>query len=599
MGDDDNPWLGLDQQARGGTLHLAPGVGQAASKLAADVANSLGIALTYQALLTDHKGFSDNNHLSQVLALKDRFNAQGGRLGDILKRYIDLVEAMADTMIVADRNYSAAEEDSKAMFTRFKKESAIHPASGTPTLVTGTKIPVWNDDSTPLLDGKHGNPDLVKISREKGHYDAIDPEDPKGKDHMWLHLAGAGMNPQLVADIGGTWLTVADKVEKSFAHLVTKLDDIKGSWSGQGGDAARRVAGEFKTEADGLTADVRAMASNLNYVSGWLDHTKAQMPNAPTDFDYDHPAREERILNAARLAFQRWYVTGLIAAGPAIPKLVDPLAQLPGVAPVSYSFTGGGPTSTNPNQFAFKSATPPADGFSMSRTDPNSKNPQSIDPSKNNPGNTDPGKNDPNGTQGKNDPSGTPGKNDPGKTDPSKTGPNSTDPSQNNSQNTSNGTSQQSSNGSTDASQLTSALQGLTSNQAKTNDPSSTLAGIPNLLSNLSKDLAKGGGPGGGGPGVSPASAPKELTSRLFPRAALSAEIEGAITTSARAGIATAGASPMGGGMGGSPMGGGHGAGGQGGQGKEHKRPEFLDSTEYLEEAMGAAPIVAKPVVEG
>jgi hypothetical protein len=56
-----------------------------------------------------------------------------------------------------------------------------------------------------------------------------------------------------------------------------------------------------------------------------------------------------------------------------------------------------------------------------------------------------------------------------------------------------------------------------------------------------------------------------------------------------------AGAAPMAG-TPGSP--GAAGAGAQNQQGKEHKRPAYLDSVEHLEDALGDAPVVVKPVVE-
>ncbi len=55
---------------------------------------------------------------------------------------------------------------------------------------------------------------------------------------------------------------------------------------------------------------------------------------------------------------------------------------------------------------------------------------------------------------------------------------------------------------------------------------------------------------------------------------------------------ATAGQPGTPGGMG--PAGQGAGQGNQ----KEHKRADYLDSVEYLEEALGDAPVVAKPIVE-
>jgi hypothetical protein len=51
--------------------------------------------------------------------------------------------------------------------------------------------------------------------------------------------------------------------------------------------------------------------------------------------------------------------------------------------------------------------------------------------------------------------------------------------------------------------------------------------------------------------------------------------------------------------MGGMPMGGGGAAGAaQGGQQKDHKRADYLDSTEWLEEGIGEPSVVAKPVVD-
>lgn len=107
-----------------------------------------------------------------------------------------------------------------------------------------------------------------------------------------------------------------------------------------------------------------------------------------------------------------------------------------------------------------------------------------------------------------------------------------------------------------------------------------------------------GGGPGGGSPGSSLAAkgAPvpnMEKAAKLFPRASLAGT-----TTGQSVGVVAAQTGqqmPMGG----MPMGGG-GAGGaaQGGQQKDHKRADYLDSTEWLEEGIGDAQIVAKPVVD-
>ncbi len=129
--------------------------------------------------------------------------------------------------------------------------------------------------------------------------------------------------------------------------------------------------------------------------------------------------------------------------------------------------------------------------------------------------------------------------------------------------------------------------------------------GVAGLAEGLAKGGAKGGGAGGGagagkggslgvgsGPGATLSGKTSPTADRLFPRASMTDAAASA--ASGRAGVAAGAGAP--GGMGG-PMGGG-GAGAGGGQNKEHKRADYLDSTEHLEEALGDAPVVAKPVVE-
>ncbi len=109
-----------------------------------------------------------------------------------------------------------------------------------------------------------------------------------------------------------------------------------------------------------------------------------------------------------------------------------------------------------------------------------------------------------------------------------------------------------------------------------------------------------GGLPGGGGGGIGGGTsqlpnAPQ--ASKLFPRVAALAPItaEGQFEGS-RAGLATAG-TPGTPGTPGAPAA-GAGAGAQGGRGGEHRRPTYLESSEHLEDALGDAPVVVRPVVE-
>ncbi|MBL1075204.1 hypothetical protein JK358_12455 [Nocardia sp. 2] len=574
---DGNPWLDLSKQARADQLNLDPKAALEAAGFAADAVNAINQALMHQYIVTTHKGFSDNGHLQKALALAGRFDAQGGELKGILKRYIDLLDAMADTLIVADNKYKASEEDSKAVFDRLKRESTARdrPVYGPPAPIRG-EVPKFSGDSLPALGGQNGTGNLADLNRnaaqERKHgtlYPPIDPETPF-RDGKWFYQAGQGMNPQAVVANSGTWLLIADKVDKAFDQLNGRLErmETSGAWTGKGAKAAIAAANRFETQAADLTSDLRAIAENLQQVAGWIAQTKAELP--PTwNPKWDNTKEEQKWITKGVTAFTSWYIPGLTRSSGLVPKLSDPTAKEPGLDPSRPT----SPTDPGGTQQPRKPGTPPGSGNPQQPGKESPEKPKNPDgPGKDQPGQQDPGNNDP-------------GKNPPGQEQP---GPNQSG-NQNNDQSA--------------LQQLTTALQGLQTAQQATTTESATeqnqvpnlgLAGLPTTaLSDLAKEL-KGGGGGGGGGGAPKAPLTSPANSKLFPRAALGAETTATTVATARAGIASG--TPM---MGGMPMGGGMGAGAQGQGGKDHKRADFLDSTEHLEQAMGAPPIVAKPVVEG
>ncbi|MFE3188743.1 WXG100 family type VII secretion target [Nocardia sp. NPDC059240] len=592
----DNPWLGCDGSLRDGELTLKHDAALDAAKKAAIAANTLESLKGYQHLLTNHKGFNDNGPLTKCQQLAAEFDAQGKQLDTVLNHYIDLVNAMADVMIRADKDYKAAEEDSKHKFDQLKTDNPV--GGGNPTLAHG-KIPSFDTDKMQPLDAKHGYGDLSDIAHSKNHSQAIVPEDPYSLTHEQFHEARVAMNPQLVADAGATWLLVAGKLDTAFGDLNTQLQKMETdkSWTGLGAKGAITASGRFKTQAADLSSDLRAISSNLIAVSGWLANTQVYLPpNAPTDADYDRPQREDRILTRARLGFTNWYIPGLSAAGPAIPILADPTAPMPGGGSPRNYYTGdggggGGGRAQPRGKIGATGAPTFGDGSTPSGTSSKGGSGAGAGAKGSNPNGTDPKGNGSN----------------PNGSNPNGSNPNGSSPGGSGGSNSgSNPSSSQSGDSSSQLSQLSSALQqGMQSLQSQTQQSNkqsdlskqlenSPLAALPNLLDQLK--TAGGGGPGGGGPGGKSPLEPAQA--KLFPRAAVTAEVaEAEVLGASRAGVA-AGASPMGG-MGGGMGGMGHGGGAHGAGGKEHKRPDFLDRAEYLDEAMGTPPVVAKPVVEG
>ncbi|KAF0848278.1 hypothetical protein [Nocardia caishijiensis] len=135
--------------------------------------------------------------------------------------------------------------------------------------------------------------------------------------------------------------------------------------------------------------------------------------------------------------------------------------------------------------------------------------------------------------------------------------------------------------------------QGLQSSEETLQQSAMPLAGIPGLSSTEMAAKAGGAGGGGGAKGAAsglPMVARDGNQSRLFPRSAVvAADVGSAVSRAGIAGVGTPG----------TPGAMGPGAAGAGqGQSKEHKRPEYLRSSENLDEVLGEAPVVVRPVVE-
>ncbi|MFD6353557.1 hypothetical protein [Nocardia tengchongensis] len=151
------------------------------------------------------------------------------------------------------------------------------------------------------------------------------------------------------------------------------------------------------------------------------------------------------------------------------------------------------------------------------------------------------------------------------------------------------------------ASAITTALT-QTPTTTKTTSPTDQLTQQLQNLGLIPNTNTPSGSPTGGSPSGAPtgSGSPQTPKTQLTPRAANPAsttETDKEETTTSRAGLAaTTSSSSTGsaGGMGGSPMG----AAGAQGQGKEHKRPQFLTNLDNLEAVLGEAPAAVTPVAE-
>ncbi|WP_225729014.1 MULTISPECIES: hypothetical protein [unclassified Nocardia] len=363
MGDYDNLWKNVAQAGRDGTVKVSKDVANEAANFAADAAYWVSVAKDFTYLLKDHQGFSDNGFLQSALSLADRFNIEGGRLGDILDKHMKLLQDMVDAFYTAGNLYDSTDHDSAANFDKLQHEATAraYDTGGSIPLDGAVKPPQFNNqklDGLPSYDdknlisdlaiqsqGKYRIDKLAAISSSKdGHYtDPIRVEDPYNKDTEWFYHAGLGMNPQKIADKSTVWSWVGDNISSAFGNLTDRLArmEVNKEWTGDGIQGAINAAKIYNAQANALADDVTAIGHGLWLCSGWLDNTKSWMPG---NWDPAWRGTEMDQSPTSQFAFTNWYQPGINQSGTAIPKLPDPT-----VAPADLTTAGPGP---GPGPFA-------------------------------------------------------------------------------------------------------------------------------------------------------------------------------------------------------------------------------------------------------
>ncbi|RDI64517.1 hypothetical protein [Nocardia pseudobrasiliensis] len=487
-------------------------------------------------------------------------------------------------------------------------------------------------------------PDAVAISPEPGMSIGW-------KGEMKGFADSAFSSPAKNMYVAWTWCRLSTELTRAFGDLSQQMSALSKDWEGEGKEAAQAATANYAASTQPLTQYMNAVGQTLSWASGQLSKAASQVSSAVSNVDPAHPSSNgdtlDKVNDDAARSIAASYIDSLYApmvttASSALFSLPDPTKPLKAMPPGDPN--NGNPNNGNPNNGNPNNGNP-------NNGNPNNGNPYSGNQNggNQNGGNRNGGGNKqahPSGSNNQQQPNGKQNQPDPEQTKEDKKyqqalnkerweqleqqkrdrerseklGKEQEAQQKKNEQYQLQQQQQQQKQQEQQAVQqaaqqgmqfLQQAVQqGVQAAQqfAGSEEAKKAFAGLPNLPqlpdpAELGDEVKAaigggGGGSGGGGGGIGGlkglGDGPREVlqASRLFPRAS-AAEIEG-IATSARSGVAAAG-SGMGspGGMG--PM--GHGAG-QGQQGKEKKRADFLDSSEYLEEALGDAPIVAKPVVE-
>lgn len=543
-------------------------------------------------------------NLPSGIALQGKFQRAGRDLKDRAKSHQTMLEDLAQQFITAGKLYTAAEEANTSGFDRLRNtRSAQRHGTWSLPAAGATKIPEWGG-KTGRTD-KYGGPpaDLKAYASEKDGRDKtpVRAEPSSILDYptaySWHQSLIDGMGK--TADASGYWQSMANQLVAPATELGNQMTTMQtsGSWNS---DAAVKAAGAVQAYVSGVQNMIDGMqtiAGNLLDTSGWLWAAQANTPNIPPDQVGTQYGREQ--VEQAKRIFRDWYVPGLDASSNAIPLMVQPVS--PVVQPVAPpppekkqdtgggggggGGTGGG-TGTGGGSSAAQSRAA-QQALAAQRQASEQAQKTAADQQRQLEAQRQQAQQEAAQRQAQQEQQAAQQR------------------AQQAAQQAADQAKQAAEQGLQGAKQAmdqaSQAAQQAAASAAK-DMQSAGLAGLPSALSSaLGKDAlkagsggagaGKGGGLGGGaGSGAGASLSPNSLqNSKLFPRAVADAA---GVAAASRAGLATAGQPGSPGGMG--PA--GHGAGQ--GQNKEHKRASYLDSVEHIEEALGDAPVVVKPVVE-
>lgn len=616
-------WSGLKSAAAGGQLYLAPSALTNLVHAANDARIQVNSVAKELHLIDKLAAFAAI--LPSAKDLADQFSAKGGELRGILKDHQGILDDIGDTFMKSAEHYKGEDSGAGVDMAQLRKERtdsqtkthSLGPRDAPTDLKTGGGGSTTTEHPDAIIPGLLAPtgqmPDggtyfalpIGALGRNEGRAgnkwglpaallqnEAFDKGNVKAEDpgqytyDQCVTIANSilqGNTPKTVAQAAADWNKLARDLHLGFDGLRQKVEASKEHWTSptgsSGADRAQGAMAAYADANDTLVTRVILIGVALEYASEWLYSTGFDMTQAmattgtaPTSLYVTEPEQEQKEIKrqAAIGVLRMVYVPGVNATSGVIAQLPDATPPTTGGGPTGPGTTkpgGGGPQLAGAKEsWGIGSADHSTGNKPGDKNSPDKKNPQPGDKGGGQTGG---------GNQG--------GANQGG--------------------------SQGSSGGSGDLSSLTSgltsaqqALQSALGSNSSTS-PAASLAGLSGLSpSELAAAAAKktgaaskgGGGGGSGAGGGAAAKAGQNLNAtKLFPRASAAIPVA---DIGARAGMA-ASASSAGMPMGGMPMGGG-GAGAGGGQQKEHKRADYLDSTEHLEEAIGAAPIVARPVVE-
>ncbi|KAF0848246.1 hypothetical protein [Nocardia caishijiensis] len=610
MGTPMDDWRGYRNS---GSLKLEDGAATEAAEYCADVLDIIALVEGKVGEIispdTTGAGQTENllGHLTSGRALTQEFYTLGREFrDDVLKDHKQVLNDMALSFLIAGNNYKNKDQDSKdelsrILSTRNPAEGIVHAEQHVGQI--NPRDTAWIDNTRGREPGEYKKTDTDKSGQYGGLPSGANTPKESLKTVSASHTAepGSTLNytdfynlgislrrSSWLRDMSSDWHRMASQMSRGFSDYDTRirsLVDSKERWTGRGAGDARDAVHRYTGRGLELTRTMYRVSELLLDAYNWAQTTQANMPDKPADQLNAHERKTWE--DHARTVFNNWYRPGYAAAIGALPALPGPagtarVTEEPPGKPTNPGSpgnpAGGGGGSQNNDAATAAQLKAQQDAAhqqqlaALQQAEAQRKAQEQA-----------------------------------AKDAERAAAQKAAQQQQQQAQETASQALQQlATQAASQASQIgeqISAAAEQAAAQAAQQASMAGLSGIPTsaaALDEAAKKMglagAKGGGGGGAGGGLGAKAEGQNLekASKLFPRATATTDLAAMASRAGLASAAGAGAGmPMGG-----PMGGGGAGAGAGGQQKDHKRADYLDSVEHLEEAIGEAQTVVRPVVE-
>lgn len=308
---DDTSWTGLPGSAKDGQLKLAP---TSALRCAQHVEDMLNVVVGVQEWMTKNVQLASPIIAESVSGrlLWTVFNLKfGTELKQRIDRHHTILVDMGNTFVAAGKRYERTEHDSKVSFD----DLSFDDPSGTPPSGVPAPVPIPDRPNKPVSGTQ---------------YDAYGFGPELGKQLGWeaLWMIGNSIDAKAVAAAAGVWYWLSQTLDTGFTTLRSTISAVSYEWQGAGAEAAITATTQYVGASQRLTGDMKLLGDALQYTSGWLQQTK-QNSMPPTPQPPPPTSISQQMANEVNLIrwqenFQLYYSDNYVQTTTSIVKLPDP-----------------------------------------------------------------------------------------------------------------------------------------------------------------------------------------------------------------------------------------------------------------------------------